>query len=697
MPSRIQPPQRASFRIQSRPLNLCFCHSCSLWRISCPTAPAPQKAALPRQLTYRQSRRQHTNASPPGNGYTSVDPSLTSNDYYPHLSSRTAINAPIDVPSFYRPLYDALERLKNTAGNYVNLSRLQLALRGLERGNTRMRIAVLGIGAEGGLARARRLVRLLLADPLVEKEWEKRIEGKGPRDERDLLVRYGEETEIPPYDQLLETLPVPSQLLERHNIEILVSTLNVETSALGIPVDAQEAKEAILVPSLQTPISSTGRISLVTYPIHSALLVGKGLEDAVAWGRYSGTFAQSTDGNGSVSEKPEGTTGSIKVAFDVPGATTAQQLDPQGQIEVRSEPAIVDINEGVQALAKFRESIANSVAYEHGWLRSNLEDLQGWIIRSAPTIENPGTSSPEKLHPALRKLIASLLTDARTRLNLSEVTYLQSLVASVLPEEKRAELRTHLATWSEAAHRELQASLERAFASREWRKLRWYKLFLRVDDVQATASNLLMQHWLPLAQDESYLLLGRLLEAGLLQEEDLLVYDPATQIEAPAENVDGAETVSPQLQSIHQTRTALLNESTPALQAQAQTHVLNALGTLSLTTAFSALTYVWSLGPTLEAAAPGFFSGTWAGAIFSGGLVFALVRLQGRWEKAMVAWEGRVREEGRTAIKGLEDRIAWRIAEGGRGGGEESEEGREKRRAREGLDICWERLEEVER
>lgn len=73
----------------------------------------------------------------------------------------------------------------------MNLSRLQLALRGLERGDTVVRIAVLGIGGDDGIRRARRLVRLLLADPLIEGTWETRLGETGEAEEegKALLIR----------------------------------------------------------------------------------------------------------------------------------------------------------------------------------------------------------------------------------------------------------------------------------------------------------------------------------------------------------------------------------------------------------------------------------------------------------------------------------------------------------------------------
>ncbi|KAI9681704.1 MAG: hypothetical protein M1822_007056 [Bathelium mastoideum] len=700
--------------------DLFFCSSCSLWRISSASPPSrstqrhqqPQQHPFRQQRTFARSSRASINAS--------VRTPSTANDHATSLSSRTAINAPIDVPAHHRPLYDALDKLKSTASNYVNLSRLQLALRGLERGDTVVRIAVLGMSGYGGLKRARKLVRLLLADPLIKRAWEEKIDGVegGEEDGRGLLIRlfpifetrlYGEETEVPAYNPLIETLPIPSQLLQRHNIEILVSSGNVKMSGPGRPADAEEAKEALVVPSLQTPISSTGRSGFVTYPVHYALLVGEGVESAVAWGRYDETLALSTNGSSSQERTSESEQGVLRVTFDIPSVAVGLQKQDLSQEPKAPEPIVVDIDKGAEALSKFQESTANASAYEHGWLQSNVGTLEDWIKLCAPVADVSETVSQKKLHPALGTLIKSILNDSNTRLNLVEATQLRSLLSSGLSEEKRAALTAHLSAWSESAHRELQISLERAFISKEWRKLRWYKLFWRVDDVQAMATNVISQHWLPIAQDESYIIIGRMIEAGLLDNNDDLPKLPSfdSTIEAKSTTTNDSDNAldafALNLHAIDQTRAHLLNSLTPALQTAAQSALLSCLGTVSLTSALSALTYVWSLppaalDPATALAMPGFFTGTWAGAILSGGLVFALARLQRRWERAMAEWEAQVREEGRRAIKSVEEGARWRIREGGKA--EEAEEDgaevEERKEAREGLDRCWERLAELE-
>jgi hypothetical protein len=115
--------------------------------------------------------------------------------YFAHLRCRsastyvspTAINYRPNIPPKHKELYNALSELSVKAEQYVNISRLQLALRGLAVGDAVTRIAVLGINSQIG---ARRLVRVLLADPLVEEEqWEGELQRGG--DEGAVLLRYG--------------------------------------------------------------------------------------------------------------------------------------------------------------------------------------------------------------------------------------------------------------------------------------------------------------------------------------------------------------------------------------------------------------------------------------------------------------------------------------------------------------------------
>ena len=124
------PPQL--FRSQSqRPLKLFFCPSCSVWRLARPPShprhsrPRPELPKLQshaRPLSISAQRRQHT-------------------DFAPKISAATVINASADVRPHFKELYHALDALKQQAGSYVNLSRLELALRGLQNSDPVVRVA----------------------------------------------------------------------------------------------------------------------------------------------------------------------------------------------------------------------------------------------------------------------------------------------------------------------------------------------------------------------------------------------------------------------------------------------------------------------------------------------------------------------------------------------------------------------------
>ena len=110
------------------------------------------------------------------------------------------------VPPRLRELYEALNKIQGVATEQVNISRLQLALRGLESETPIIRVAggflsqtvlsdifadisiVLGLN---DATAARKLVRLLLADPLNTREsWEDALDAYDSDPTQGLLIRY---------------------------------------------------------------------------------------------------------------------------------------------------------------------------------------------------------------------------------------------------------------------------------------------------------------------------------------------------------------------------------------------------------------------------------------------------------------------------------------------------------------------------
>ncbi|KAF2816300.1 uncharacterized protein BDZ99DRAFT_458177 [Mytilinidion resinicola] len=435
------------------------------------------------------------------------------------------------------------------------------------------------------------------------------------------------------------------------------------------------------------PSEGSGRVTLVTYPVHKAIVVGDGLESGIAYGRYT---ADATSQN----IPPE----VVKVAIGIPA--------PQDTVEDRLSKGVtaVDLEVAAKALAKFRESIANSVAYEHGWYSSGLPAITEWLADGL-------NQQASKLKPAVKYLILSTLDDIETKITEEDAERLNQLVASTIPQHTRTSILDSLRIWAEHAHTELRDQLEGAFAGKNWRKIAWWKLFWRVDDVSMVASEVLERRWLVDAEKGSIYITGRLEEAGLFKGqtrpgEEVLTKSP----EKPLQDAGFTSPVSPfKWREVAQYKAALvedgevhipdprpwpmqipimrallLKDTVPPLQALAQSLVISTLSTASLSSALSALIYlsVPSLSVVESAAV----------AIF--GVVWSMRRMQVRWEEAREAWQGEITEEGRKALKYTEDLVAEIVKTGGQP--DEDVDGVERRReAREAVQRVRELLQHL--
>ncbi|KAF2090716.1 hypothetical protein K490DRAFT_18170, partial [Saccharata proteae CBS 121410] len=582
------------------------------------------------------------------------------------LASTTAINAPSEVPPRLKELHVALDGLKSSAANYVNLSRLQLALRGLEARDPVVRIAVLSLDDQKA---ARRLVRLLLADPLAPAgRWERELEA-GSEDGRGILLRYGEENDIHPHNPLLRTVSVPSRILQKNKIEVLISSLNINVGGLGRATDADQPKDAVLVPTLQTPTSASGRVTLVTYPIHRAVIFGQGLQSCAAYGRFMAGQA----GGAMPAE-------TVKVAVGMPA--------PASEVEqaVSDEYAAIDVNVADEAVAKFRESIANSVFFERGWHRSGLPVLSKWLSQGATPTD------AETLKPAIRNLVDSILSDADERIIATDAQRLQELLSSSIPEATRATLLDAVRIWAEQGHTELREQLDLAFDSKHWRKLNWWKLFWRVDDVGMIASEILSRRWLTEAEKDIIWVAGRIEEAGFFasvtDRPDLatITTPPTKQPNKTDEVASKHATMEPKPwpQEIPMARAYFSATRIPPLQALAQKLVVQTLVSTSATSALGALMWLSSSTTTVFE----------VGAVAALGAVLSLGRMQSLWERAREAWQGDVRETGRRALRETEESVRRIVVNNEKGRTDEAGV-RERREAREAVGRAREALERV--
>lgn len=434
-------------------------------------------------------------------------------------------------------------------------------------------------------------------------------------------------------------------------------------------------------------------MTMVTYPVHRAIVYGEGVKSCVSYGRLTAVQPEE--------DLPPET---VKVAMDIPAPNTEQDQKASDRY------AVIDLNLGTEALEKFRESIANSVFYERGWHRSGLPALTGWLAHGT------STESAAALKPAIQDLIESLLTDADEAVTLEDTQRLRELVASSISESTKSAILSSLAIWAELAHTELRDQLDLAFDSRSWRKLAWWKLFWRVDDVGMILSELLERRWLVSAEKDIIWVAGRIEQAGFfandpnaasLPERVSLLQGPSTKeaqigdipdaprpsalqkfdaVRRAAAGEDAAPLVplKPWPQQIPMARAHLSATSIPSLEALAQKLVVQTLSTVGATSALSGLLYF--------GASAGLFE---AGTVVALGAAWSLKRMQGAWEDARSRWAGEVREDGRKVLKETEEAVREVVNVRGRPetdavGAEERSAAREAvgraRRALEGVD-----------
>lgn len=543
-------------------------------------------------------------------------------------------------------LENTLLELQKQSPNLINISRLQLALQGLRQatGTEIIRVAILGLanGAAAGPT-ARRVLRALLADPLQEEQpWERQLEH---RDEaKPLIVRVG-----PPQkhdvsleiekDTCLDEMHISSPELDGYNLEFLLMEVNVPYGAPG-ETSIQSLEDAVLVPTVDIP-SAKDRVSPISTPVHQALLVADGLMGAV-----------------NVSALP--------VSETDESITAAVQFDGVSKDQLQATFDVVDVSLAERGIGLFRQGPQNAMDYEHLWFSSNVPTLLKWLKNGAKPVA-------DETKPAVRKLIASLLQNTTSEIQLAETRKLSKALTLKSDDPAVAALNQCLAEWAKNAHSELQDELDMAFNGRRWRKLGWWKLFWRVDDVAMLTNEMLSQRFMPTAEQELVYLTGRIEQLGGSHQE---YPQPLSSVNTAESRKLGSGEHAPALAAtsssslpkwpghIAFTRRYLQNETVPALQSLAQRLVVQSLGTSGVTTSLATLLYVSSFASTIYE----------AGAVAALGIVYSLGRMQKKWDAARTFWEGEVREEGRKAVRGAGESVATVLESNGSNGVEETEE-----------------------
>ncbi|OPB37280.1 hypothetical protein A0O28_0041920 [Trichoderma guizhouense] len=520
--------------------------------------------------------------------------------------------------------------LQRKVPELVNISRLQLALQGLRQapGREAIRVAILGIanGSEGRDA-ARKVLKALIVDPLVdEQEWEKRLDEHDSS--RPLIIRVGpsqgQATRLESSKHNLpDVLEVSSAELNGLNLELLLIDADVPVNGSGLAT-VESLEESVLVPAVDLDSADEHATPMIT-PVHQALLVADGLTGAVA---ISG----------------------LPILDCANTVTAAVNLKGFSKEQLGANFTVIDTSLAEEAIKLFRQGPQNAMSYEQRWSASNLGLLIEWLKAGLKAADDEATK------PAVRKLIASVLQGALSAIETESTSRKLSreLSHSMISPEMRA-MNEGLSKWAQNAHAELQEQLDLAFSGRRWRKLGWWKLFWRVDDVAMLTNEILSQRFLPTSEQELVYLTGRIaqLQGGAGQYSQPTSSREALP-EGPSASSANNEPVIPVVPRSHLpkwpghiafTRRYIQNETVPALQSLAQQLVVQSLATSSVTSCLAALLYVSSFSSTIFE----------AGAVAALGVVYSLGRMQKKWETAREFWEGEVREEGRKAIRAAEE------------------------------------------
>ncbi len=526
--------------------------------------------------------------------------------------------APSDVRA---ELEQALVQLQSQSPRLFHLSRLQLALQGLRQtpGEEVVRVAILGLtnGSSSGQT-AKRLLRAILSDPLQDQQaWETQLDSYDLTKPLVVKISAGPHLDEANIDvakeKPIQRLHISSPDYNALGLEFLL--VNVEASVLAAEqLSIKHLEDAALVPSVATR-SADGRVSQTPAPVHQALIVADGLMGAV--------------GLASLPVSESG--GAITAAVDMKGLAGEELHAPFN---------VIDVAQAEDGIRLFREGPQNAMQYERLWFASKVPALTAWLKAGLKT-EDAATK------PAVKQLLASLLENAQSAIQTEESIIVSRTLASKTPLDDAAGLHNGLAAWARQAHSELQDELDLAFTGRRWRKLGWWKLFWRVDDVGMLTSDILSQRFLPTAERELVYLTGRI--AALRGGAPPKYPQPLSELpDSPAARPATTAPLPKWPGHIAFTRRYLQDETVPALQSLAQRLLVQSLGTSSVAATLAALLYVssWTAG-VYE-----------AGAVAALGVVYSLGRMQKKWETARRFWEGDVREEGRKAVRAVEESVS---------------------------------------
>ena len=474
----------------------------------------------------------------------------------------------------------------------------------------------------------------------------------------DFLLRAGLKLSFDSSHPLLRTLTIPSTVLEKHKVEIFLNYIVAEPEVSIVSSTATLSE--LVVPNLQARESYSGRTSSIMFPVHRTILFGNGLQAVLD----VASLLRSTAGK-TISKM-------VQVAANVDWETLPSQ---------QAGITFVNLSKGQRSIRTLRDSLQNAVTYEREWLSSGLPSLVSTVL--------PDISDSTTLKHTTRDLIDHILDEAESAADASETEATATRSLFDLPESSREALKLAVSKWAEQAHTELRAEMANILESRIWRKLAWWKLFWRIDDVQTIISEAIRRAYLIEAEKSSIFLAGRLAQAGLVDINSLSNYpqtfdhtdslgtsddDPITSLHnkkstsfteeerdqstGPSLQLSNVHPAAPNQQTlwpsyINSSRLIILHQKLPPLVSAAQRYVFSALSLSSLTSLASALVFVSISTTTLYE----------AGSIAALGLMLSAYRLQSKWEQARQVWIRDVQIEGKRALDAVEQLFTKAISE----------------------------------
>lgn len=468
-----------------------------------------------------------------------------------------------------------------------------------------------------------------------------------------IIHRYGEENDMQPSGALLHTICAPSLTLEKHNVEIIISSLNLSSVPVTDATNTESFRRMALVPMAETPRTFSGQVSWMRYPVHRALIIADGLQGCLEVGKLSDSMGD--------------TDTSLKFALNIPAYSRVEENE--------LSMAVVDVDKAGHALKEFRQSLENAIIYEQGWFQSGMPVVVKWLASSSST-------SHTHINVALRELVTDILNSAKRNIVLEESSKSKELLAPGIHNNVKQPLNESLDMWAMRGHMELRDQLDVAFRGDKWAKLAWYKLFWRVDDVSMLVSDLLERHWLVDSERSMIWLAGRAAEAGILGKESATLQTLAETQSAVAARQD-VNSAWPMRISL--ARAIIEASAVPNLHGLAQSLLMSTISIGTVSSALSALIYIAFPATSLvSAAAPAAL-----------GIMLALRRMQSRWELARSSWESELREEGRRVLKASEETVRAAIMQGPKRGLEDIAMLEDRRLARVAVEEARQALEEI--